>query len=252
VGSRRSFCSAILIASLAGCAGTWSSGRPIYPDGWPLLQGSSDCPDLSGTYRAISDEAGPLRYRPGEHPREMFLFVTHGKPEPLPPLGRRILPWHLAGVFGGDAWNTLEGYAAVLDTTHPDADSGWVRVTTLPHGTIGIRAGRDDHSLLELALRKEAHGRGRYTSGIYQCEDGAVVVIGAFPPPPVENPAGQNLHAGAKFRFFRAVDGSLVALEVKHADVVEGNLEFAKWWRWPRIDQGQAMERTSPNSRPSN
>lgn len=236
MGIRGLFCSSILIASLAGCAGTWSSGRPLYPDGWPALKSSRECPDLSGTYRAVSEEAGPLRYRPGEHPREMFFFVTYGKPELLSPLGRRILTWHLAGVFDGEVWNALQRYAALLDTAHPDMDSGWVRVTRRPDGALGIQAGRDDKQVLDLTLRKESHGWGRYKSGVYDCKDGGLMVIGAFPPPPVENPTGQRLEAAAKFTFFRAADGSLVGLEEKYADVVEGNLAFKKWWRWRWID----------------
>jgi hypothetical protein len=236
VASTRLLCLSLVVGSLAGCAGTWSSGRPLYPDDWPALRASAECPDLSGTYRAISDAAAPLRYRPGEHPREHFFLVTYGEPEPLPPLGRRILTWHLAGAFGGDVWNALERYDARLDTAHPDADTGWVRVATMADGTVAIRAGRGDASLLELTLRKEAHGAGPYKSGVYQCEDGALVVTGAFPPPAVENPTGQRLAAGAKFRFYRAADGSLIAIENKYADVNEGNLAFQKWWRWRRIE----------------
>ena len=115
----------ILATCLSGCAGTWVSGRPIYPDSWPAMVTEPGCPDISGKYRALSDEAAPLVYPPGRHPREMFFFVTYGKPEPVPLLGRRILPWHLAGAFKGrdqEVWHALTQYAATIEAEANNSD----------------------------------------------------------------------------------------------------------------------------------
>ena len=241
-------CLAVLIFAvwLSGCAGVWVSSRPIYPDSWPALaalDAERTCPDLSGTYLAVSDEAAPLVYPPGGHPREMFFFVTYGKPEPVPLLGRRILPWHLAGAFRSrdhDVWSALNRYASILETdaahSDPNAAADWVRVEEMPDSVVKVRAQHHSKVLLSLVLKKEAQGLWTYKSGIYECKDGGLVVIGSFPPPPEENPTGQSLDIGAKFTFFRAADGSLVALEEAYTGVVRGNMVFNKWWRWQRIE----------------
>ena len=250
MGARRILCLAVLIpvVGLSGCAGTWVSSRPIYPDSWPALiapDSERTCPDLSGTYRAVSDEAAPLVYPPGGHPREMFMFVSFGKPKPVPPLGRRLLPWHLAGVFqqrneDRDVWSGLTRYAAALEADAADSDrkdeAGWAQVRELPDSTVEVRAGLHDQTLLDLVLRKEAQGLWTYKSHIYECEHGGLAVIGGFPPPPVENPTGTSIDVGAKFTFFRAADGSLVALEEAYTGVALGNMVFNKWWMWRRIE----------------
>lgn len=172
------------------------------------------------------------------------MFISYGKPEPLPPLGRRILPWHLAGIFEGrdqDAWNALARYAANFeaDATHPDPKdkAGWVRVKQVTDDRIEVRAGLHDQSLLDLGLRKEAQGLWKYKSHVYECKDGGVVVVSNFPPPAVENPAGRpSAVIGAVFTFYRAADGSLVALEEAFTGVGGGNMVFNKWWIWRRIE----------------
>lgn len=225
-----------------GCAGTWVSGRPIYPDSWPSLEIGRECPNLSGRYRAISDEAAPLIYKPGDHPREMFFFVTYGKPLSAPSLGRRVLPWTLAGVFHGkdqEDWNALTTYADRLEAENlhsgPNDEAGWVEIQEGKERTIEVRAGLDDRTLLKFTLRREDQGLWSYKSHVYECEDNGIAVVGNFPPPPAENPTDQNIAIGAKFTFFQAKDGSLVALEEAYSGVNQGNMAFNKWWRWRRI-----------------
>ena len=158
------------------------------------------------------------------------MLITFGKPEPVPPLGRRILPWHLAGTFQAKdsrLWNALTHYAAVLGD-----DAGWVRVHELPEGPIEVRAGLRDQTLLDFLIGKEAQGLWAYKSLVYECEDGGLVIAGGFPPPPVENPTGSTHGVGAKCTFFRGADGSLVMLEEQYSGVPQGNMLFSKWWRW--------------------
>lgn len=232
----------ILATGASGCAGTRVSGRPIYPDRWPVLDTGRGCPDLSGKYRALSDEAAPLVYPPGDHPRQSVFLIAYGNPEPVPPLGRRILPWHLAGAFSSDQamWSSLSRYAAAVeaDATDPalDGEAGWVEVAALTDGAIEVRAGLHDRTLLNLALSKEAQGLWTIKSHVYDCSEGGLVIVGSFPPPPEENPTGQTNPIGAKFTFFRATDGSIVALEEAYTGVNQGNLVFNKWWRWRRIE----------------
>jgi len=236
----------ILAICLSGCAGTWVSSRPIYPANWPALDTEQICPDLSGRYRSVSDEAAPLVYPPGGHPREMFMFITFGKPEPIPPLGRRILTWHLAGAFKDknkdyEMWNALTLYAAALEAEVTQSDqkdeAGWVEIQKLANSTIEVRTGLHDKTLLNFTLRKEAQGLWTYKSNVYNCKKGGLVIVNNFPPPPEENP-NDILSAviGAFFTFYRAVDGSLVALEEAFTGVDGGNMVFNKWWRWQRIE----------------
>jgi len=234
----------ILSTNLVGCAGTWTSGRPIYPSSWPALDIGRGCPDLSGKYLAVSDEAAPLAYEPGDHPRQMIFFVTFGEPVPLPPLGRRVLSWHLAGVFDrGDQeeWNALTMYATALEAAVRHAGSrreaGWVEVHEVADKIISVSAGLNGKTFLKLVLRNEAQGLWTNKSHVYQCEMGGIAIYGSFPPPPKENPTSQEVSIGAKFTFFRATDGSLVALEEAYTGVTQGNMVFKKWWRWRPIEK---------------
>lgn len=234
----------IFAMGLSGCAGTWTSGRPIYPSSWPALETGHGCPDLSGTYRAVSDEAAPLVYPPGQAPREMFFFVTYGKPLPPPPLGRRTLTWHFAGSFSSRdqaLWNALTRYANALNAeaakSGPKGEAGWVEVRGPENGTVEVHAGIQHRTFLEFSIRKEAQSLWTYKMHIYQCENGGLVVIGSFPSPPEESPTGQSAVIGAKFTFFRAADKSLIALEEAYTGVLEGNMEFNKWWRWRPVDR---------------
>lgn len=249
IGDRRIYCLAVLIIAVGhfGCAGVWVSSRPVYPKSWPALvalDAGRTCPDLSGKYRALSDEPAPLVYPPGGHPRKMFMFVSYGKTEPVPPLGRRILPWHLAGAFQNgdhDAWNALTRYAANVEANATNSDSkggaAWVRVQELPDNLIEVCAGLHDQTLLSFVLRKEAQGLWNYKSHVYKCKDGGLVVVGSFPPPTVENPGGKpSASIGAVFTFSRTVDGSLVGLEEAYTGVTGGNMIFNKWWIWRRIE----------------
>ncbi len=236
----------LFTALLSGCAGTWTSSRPIYPDSWPAIvmpDPGQTCPDISGKYLAVSDEAGPLVYPPGGHPREMFMFVTYGPPKPVPPLGRRILPWHLAGEFDhkGEIWAALSRYNALLEDypakSNRKDDAGWVQVQKLQSGLIEVRAGLRDQTLLQLSLRNEAQGWWTYRTHIYECKDNGLMVYGGFPPPQVENPGNRPFAViGAVFTFYRTADGSLAALEEAYTGVGGGNMVFNKWWIWQRLE----------------
>jgi hypothetical protein len=242
IGRFRCLIFLIFCINLSGCAGTWVSGRPIYPGSWPAIDTGGKCTDLSGRYRAVSDEAAPLVYDRGDHPREMFFFVTYGKPQPVPLLGRRILPWHLAGAFNGrdqEEWNALTMYAATLEAAayHSDPkDEGWVEVQEAADRRIDIRVGLRGKTFLNFELRNESQGLWNYKSHVYECKEGGISVVGGFPPPPQENPTGQKGAIGAKFTFFRATDGSLVALEEAYTGVAQGNMVFNKWWRWRPVE----------------
>jgi hypothetical protein len=249
MGERCIHCLAVLIftVGLSGCGGVWVSSRPIYPESWPAIvaiDNGQKCPDLSGKYRAVSEESAPLVYPPGGHPREMFMFVSYGKPVPVPPLGRRILPWHLAGAFQNidkDAWNALARYAADVEanTTHSDqkSESDWVRVQMLPGNLIEVSAGLHNQTLLNFTVRKEAQGLWANKSHVYECKNGGLLVVSSFPPPTVENPAGRpSAIIHAVFTFYRTADGSLLALEEAYTGVGGGNMVFKKWWIWRRIE----------------
>jgi hypothetical protein len=223
------------LLGISGCA--VSSSRPVYPDDWPALESSAagrDCPNLSGTYRAVSEEAAPLVYPRGRAPQDKF-FIPLGPPHPVPPLGLRLLPWHLAGQFDEESatWLSLENYAALADRV---SDAGWVRVREQPDGSIAISAGLDDETLLRVALTRESQGIWTYKPQVYKCNDGGLVVYGAFPPPPVENPRGQPFAVGAICTFYPAADGSLVMLEEAYTGVDQGTMSFSKWWRWLPVE----------------
>lgn len=228
----------ILAAGVSGCVGTRVSSRPVYPESWASLNTQHACPDLTGKYSAVSEEAAPLVYPAGREPREIAFFVTHGKPEAPPALGRRILTWHLAGVFektDPDIWNALTRYAASLETNTNRSDTtsenGWVLVRTQSDRSIAIHAGLHDKTLLDIHLRQEAQGFVKHKNHVYQCKNSGLRINGSFPPPSAENP--NNTNAYANFTFYRAVDGSLVMLEEAYAD--SHTLVFKKWWRWRPI-----------------
>ena len=216
----RIVCAAVLVlaVSLSSCAGTLGSARPLYPDAWPALvvpDADRACPDLSGKYRAVSEEAGPLIYPPGGNPREMFMFVKYGHAPAAPRLGRRILPWHLAGAFASsdpEAWSALTAFSAALGADAAPANTenqaGWVQVQQQqPDGVISVRAGLAEQTLVSVVLSKEAQGPWEYKSHTYDCKDHGLKVVGSFLAPAVENVGGGTGHAGAAFTFFRTVDG---------------------------------------------
>lgn len=223
------------LLGISGCA--VSSSRPVYPDDWPALESSAagrDCPNLSGTYRAVSEEAAPLVYPRGRAPQDKF-FIPLGPPHPVPPLGLRLLPWHLAGQFDEESatWLSLENYAALADRV---SDAGWVRVREQPDGSIAISAGLDDETLFRVSLTSGSRSIWTNKPQVYKCNDGGLAVYGAFPPPPVENPRGQPFAVGAKSTFYPAADGSLVMLEEAYTGVDQGTMSFSKWWRWLPVE----------------
>jgi hypothetical protein len=187
----------------------------------------------------VSEEAAPLAYPPGGWPQEKFL-VPLRPPEPVPPLGVRLLPWHIAGQFDekSETWLSLRNYAAQLNRVD---ETGWVQLLEQTDGTLVVRAGFHDQTLLRLSLHKGPQGHWTYQPQRYECKDGGLVVYGAFPPPPQENPTGQAGAVGAKCTFYRAVDGSLVMLEDAYAGVAQGTMLFQKWWRWRLIEPGRSV-----------
>jgi hypothetical protein len=174
----------------------------------------------------------------------MVMGVSYGKPMPVPPLGRRVLPWHVAGAFDSrddDVWNSLATYASALDSEDRGAEKpgaiGWVEIRNAADGTLQVRAGLRDRTYVNVALSRKGQGLWTYKSHVYECAKGGIVIVGAFPPPPAENPYGmQTSGIGAEFTFYPASDGSLVALEEAYTGVTGGNMIFNKWWRWRRMD----------------
>lgn len=220
--------------------GTKLSPRPVYPADWPELAVPADgrsAADLSGTYRAISEAAGPLVYPAGGHPQERFLFVPIGGVKPAAELGRRHLIWHLCGEFRGDSWDELAEMAAAIEAENLRLGStnsaGWVRVREEPAGSIKVSAGLGERALIRRELVPKRQPLWTYQPNRYQRRAGGVEVRGVFPSPAVENPMGiPNPTMGAICTFYRARDGSLIMLENPYAGVAGGNLEFQKWWRW--------------------
>lgn len=241
---------------LCACAGTVKSGRPIYPEDWPAIAEvapGARCPDLSGTYQALSDEAPPLVYA-GQPPHKMMLLVPYGGPVPIPMLGRRVLTWHLAGMraeLRGSSikagisyedyqaqWDALARFAALVEAAaaHPDgsADNGLVKVQWQYEGVIEVDAELRDQTIVSFRLKKYPRGAWwqTYQNASYECRDGGLVIWSYFLPPDVENPAGlSENHSTATF--YRAVDGSLVMLEESPGSITtEYTSPFQKWWRW--------------------
>jgi hypothetical protein len=241
---------------LCGCAGTVKSGRPIYPEDWPAIAEvapGAKCPDLSGTFEALSDEAPPLVYA-GQSPRKTILLVPYGGPVPMPMLGRRVLTWHLAGMraeLRGSSikagisygeyqaqWGALTHFAALVEAAaaHPDgrAGNGLVKVREQDEGVIEVDAGLRDQTILSFRLKEYPRGAWwqTYQDASYQCRDGGLVIWSYFLPPDIENPAGLS-ESYSTATFYRAVDGSLVMLEESPAGIANAYTSpFQKWWRW--------------------
>jgi hypothetical protein len=240
----------VVAAWLPGCY--VQSGRPIYPDSWPSILAPdprSACPDISGTYRALSDEAPPLAYAPGKAPHN----APFGSPTPAPPLGRRVLTWHLAGTGKGEEeWAALVAYAGSLDAdVFPSGrgeDPDWVRVQRLPGGLIEVQAGLREQTSVQFAIRESSGWWESFTGAAqtYQCQEGGLTLWGGFQPPPVENPSGDTRGASAKCTFSKAADGSLVMLEEPYVGVPRGTMSFNKWWRWRQIEQPERATRPPP------
>lgn len=250
---------ALLSLALSGCAGTVKSSRAIYPENWPALakpESGRECPDLSGTYLALSDEAPPLVYPAGGQPSRMILSVPYGGPVPLPTLGKRVLTWHLAGmraelrgasIKAGMSfkdyeaqWDALARYAALVeaDAVHPDggARTGLVRIREMDGGVLEVHAGLHDRNVLSLRVKKYPPRAWTYQNSSYKCRDGGLLITSYFLPPDVENPAGlpETYSDGT---FYRAVDGSLVMLEESSVSITNAYTSpFQKWWRWQPVN----------------
>jgi hypothetical protein len=189
---------------------------------------------LTGTYLALSEEAAPLVYRRGGRPQEVFLFVPIGPPEPTPALGRRVLPWHLAGEGdqASEVWKQLKEFAI---QTSVDGNAGAVDVREGLDEVIEVRVLVNEQTFLQLDLHK-GQRHWTYAPQRYECKSGALIVHGAFLPPPEENPTGAPEGVAATNRFYAGVDGSLLMLEVPVAGAVGHDVLFQKWWRWRRVD----------------
>lgn len=229
---------AALAALVAGCAGTYTSSTPVYPKDWPARLTSEDasgCPDLSGTYRAVSEPAAPLVYPPGGAPAEMAFLVPYAKAK-TPPLGRRMLAWHLAGKFGPNdpLLHDLKRFAAAIN----DADAAWVRVLPGVDGKINVTCGLRHEAIVRFDLAPRNPDKSEfwnYQPG-YICRNGSLIVRGVFPVPAAErgHTNNEDPHAAGVFTFSRATDGSLVMLEDLYWSQGQ-EVVFAKWWRWRRI-----------------
>lgn len=231
---------------LAACAGTTSSDEPFYPRDWPPRAARADDgsgPDLCGTFRAVSDPAGPLEYPCGGYPHEMFLFVPYARAKPPAQLGRRNLSWHLASVLGPEdegLWQDLARFAAALEPgpSAPDGepDLGWVQVTRADGPTYAVRCGVGSAVSCSFLLEPSPAWHGwrslwSYPPG-YTLRDGGLVLRGAFVLSPLERAAESDGLAAGTFTFYRAVDGSLVMVESLHYAPRGGEVSFQKWWRW--------------------
>lgn len=232
-----------LALALQGCIGTMSSSAPYYPDDWPALDIREGCPELSGTYHAVSEAAAPLDYSYLGRPRTVFTLVLVpvpvGPEVDAPALGRRLLPWHLAGASetspelplypaGSPAglWAGLEQYTEALgvdlDASGDESGADWVRIRAASEGRLAVTAGRAEAVLLAFASPQPA-----------DCKDGALEIGGGFRSPPIEG--AETVYAS--HHFYPAVDGSLVMLESQSWAERNGRtLSFDKWWRWRRIE----------------
>jgi hypothetical protein len=235
LSSRIRCCLTIAVASLviSGCiAGTTGSGTPIYPANWPAIVPTSGhaCPRLTGTYAALSEQAAPLVYRPGGRPQEKFMFVPIGPPEPTPALGRRLLPWHLAGEFDetSEIWKQLKQFSIQASV---DGNAGAVDVRELPDGVIQVRVLVNQQPFLQFDLH-EGQRHWTYAPQRYECRSGALIVHGSFLPPQQENPIGAPGGVAVVNSFYAGVDGSLLMLEVPVGGSVGQDGLFQKWWRW--------------------
>lgn len=236
---------------LQGCIATLSSSEPLYPTDWPALEpaGEHGAVDLTGTWRAISEPAGPLVYPAGGQPREALLLIPFlpipipfGSQIPVPQLGRRILPWHLTGVMAEPDEPLRQGLERFSAAIGADADgAGWVRVQPGPGERLEVRCSVGDEVILAFELEpdrdRSAWNQLWTLPKGYSLQDGGLVVHSAFPLPAIErSPAaaaeGRNASAGGAFRFQRAVDGSLVMLESLQSADGGQEIVFRKWWRW--------------------
>ncbi len=242
---------------LPGCAGTWSSGEPLYPKDWPPIAAAHDRahPDISGTYRAVSDPVGPMEYAPGDAPREMIFFISYGDPKTPPIVGRRILPWHLIGFQDekhAGVLKELEAFSAALrrDAQHPDGqdDLGWVRLSNATRGETNVltmECGVDREPMVTATLiptpkQTPVEWLTKMPGGYRILEDGAYEINSSFPASALEHFPDSNPHAAGTFRFYRTTDGSLVMLESLHYAPAGGEVTFQKWWRWRRVDEHSA------------
>jgi hypothetical protein len=220
---------------LGGCAGTMTSSVPIYPPDWPSRVGGDDataCPDLSGTYCAVSEPAAPLVYPPGGAPKESVMFVPYATAKAPAALGRRNLAWHLASRF--DKNEPLARFAVIADG---QADAAWVRLTAGNEGVIKIMAGVKGETLVSFDLVPRNRRKSElwnYQPG-YTCRQGKLLVRGGFPVPKEEQQyATKDPFAAGLFTFERAEDGSLVMLEDLYWSQ-GAEISFQKWWRWRRL-----------------
>lgn len=244
---------------LAGC-GTTVSSVPIYPADWPALSKANDpkAPDISGTYYALSDPVGPLVYPKGGAPHEIFFLIPIGGPPDTPQLGRRILPWHLGVRPSNELWNSVCCFDAAIqsDSTQSGVtnDRGWVRITRADGGKFTIQCGQGEVPSVSFVLAPatpQSFFEFIWTNPDgYTIEDGALVVFSVVTTSRIEHgfdskgigDASYYGDAAGCFRFWRALDGSLIMLENLTGERYKpgrGSLVFQKWWRWRPIPAGR-------------
>lgn len=233
-----------------GCGGTVCSSSPLYPSDWPPIvrdASSEQPPDLSGTYRAVSEPAGPLVYPSGGDPYQMVMFIPVGGPIATPTLGRRLLPHYFAGIGHDQQLQQREVFYFLAeldpDEDHPDGheDRGWVRLTRKPvDNCYRVEFGVDGlppHAF-DFDPRKAPawHQDLLHLTNANSMYDGALKYYGVLLVSHAESSNGRLGTSGATFTVYKAADGSIVILESPYWAQAGGEVVFKKWWRWRRID----------------
>ncbi len=237
--------SLILIELLfVGCA-THPGYTPLYPSDWPAIVRASkleEPPDLSGTYRAVSEPASPFVYSSDPSFRPWGAGDPLRTPYEPQPVGRRLLPAFFCGTGVAMKRERSEVYYFLAelepDADHPDGreDRGWVRLTRKPathsyrveFGVDGLPPHAFEFDPMQTAKGFWAHFDSHTSAAL---ADGGLGTWATYSLSMLEGLGW----AAAELTMYRAADGSLVVLE----DAFWANSSqglFQKWWRWTRIE----------------